>query len=73
VVVDVQTHQLEVNDIFLLCSDGLNSMLSDDEILQTVVDHVDDLDEAGGDLIRNANERGGEDNITVILAQVAEE
>jgi serine/threonine protein phosphatase PrpC len=48
-------------------------MLSDDEILQTVVDHVDDLDEAGGDLIRNANERGGEDNITVILAQVAEE
>jgi protein phosphatase len=73
VVVDVQTHKLEVNDIFLLCSDGLNSMLSDDEILQTVVDHVDDLDEAGGDLIRNANERGGEDNITVILAQVAEE
>jgi serine/threonine protein phosphatase PrpC len=48
-------------------------MLSDDEILQTVIDHVDDLDGAGGDLIRKANGRGGEDNVTVILAQVAEE
>jgi protein phosphatase len=73
VVVDVQTQKLEVNDIFLLCSDGLNSMLSDDEILETLVDHIDNLDEAGGGLIKKANERGGEDNITVILAQVAEE
>ncbi len=72
VVVDVQTQKLEVNDIFLLCSDGLNSMLSDDEILKTVTDHMDNLDKAGGFLIKMANERGGEDNITVILAQVAE-
>ncbi|MCP4601361.1 MAG: Stp1/IreP family PP2C-type Ser/Thr phosphatase [Proteobacteria bacterium] len=73
VVVDVQTHVPEPGDIFLLCSDGLNTMLADNEILEVVVDKRDDLDETCKTIINIANERGGEDNITLILAEVVEE
>lgn len=72
VIVDVQTQRPEPGDVFILCSDGLNSMLSDDEILETVIADRGNLDKAGNNLIKLANLRGGEDNITLILAEVVE-
>ena len=60
-------------DLFILCSDGLNSMLTDDEILETVLADRQDLDKIAQNLIKLANLRGGEDNITLILVEVAED
>ncbi|MBN2340441.1 MAG: Stp1/IreP family PP2C-type Ser/Thr phosphatase [Deltaproteobacteria bacterium] len=73
VLVDVQTIQIETGDILLLCSDGLNGMLKDREILQIVETNRATLRQAAQALINGANERGGEDNITVILVEVVQE
>ena len=62
-----------MGDCFLLCSDGLNGMLSDDEIRDAIVASNGDLKAALSSLINQANEKGGEDNITAILAKVVEE
>lgn len=56
-------------DILLLCSDGLSGKLRAEDILQLVREAHDDLAAACDALIREANARGGEDNITVILAR----
>jgi len=53
-------------DILLMCSDGLTDMLSDDHVLQTVL-QGGTLDQTCLRLINLANERGGVDNITVVL------
>jgi protein phosphatase len=67
VEVDVFSLRAEKRDIFLLCSDGLTSMVSDEEIARLLVSARDDLGEAGKKLIAAANQAGGEDNITVVL------
>ncbi len=54
-------------DILLLCSDGLTDMLEDDEIQAIIEQHKDDLDKCSTALIDSANEKGGRDNITVVL------
>lgn len=51
----------------LLCSDGLTNMVSDDEIFE-IVKKESDLEKAGRKLVDTANENGGRDNITVLLA-----
>ena len=58
---------LEAGDRILLCSDGLNTMLQDDAI-HTILAEVQDIDDCVRALISAANEAGGRDNITVILA-----
>lgn len=73
VLVDVQTISVETNDILLLCSDGLNGMLRDSEILDVVSKNRSDLNQMAQALINAANENGGEDNITVVLVEVAPE
>lgn len=73
VIVDVQTQAIEVNDLFLLCSDGLSGMMSDEEILATVYAAPNDLDAATRALIELANQHGGEDNITVVIAAVVDD
>jgi serine/threonine protein phosphatase PrpC len=73
VVVDVQSHEPLLGDIFILCSDGLNGMLTDDEINQVVQENLSSLDVVGDALIAKANGNGGEDNVTVILLQIVEE
>ena len=65
---DIQDGVLESGDVLLLCSDGLNTMVEDERILQIVREGVSDLDEAAGALVDAANESGGEDNVTVVLA-----
>jgi protein phosphatase len=58
-------------DIFMLCSDGLTSMVDDETILGLVEDRGDDLTTAAERLIDEANRAGGEDNITVVLFEFA--
>lgn len=59
------------DDILLLCSDGLSNKLHAEDLLRIVLDNNDRLDGACERLIKEANERGGEDNITVILAKLS--
>jgi len=69
--VDVDTFAvgLEPGDVFLLCSDGLTTMVQDEEILR-LVHESDSLERAAKALVKAANKRGGEDNVTVVLFRV---
>ncbi|MDX1434689.1 MAG: DUF1631 family protein, partial [Gammaproteobacteria bacterium] len=69
---DVQEIAAAPGDVFLLCSDGLHDMVEDDEIRATLVEHEKDLVRAAECLIDLANEHGGKDNISVVLARVVE-
>jgi protein phosphatase len=64
--VDTVTFSARPGDVFLLCSDGLTTML-DDEDVAAVLDRGEDLERTAQRLVRAANERGGRDNITVVL------
>jgi PPM family protein phosphatase len=57
-------------DIFLLCSDGLSGKLKNEDLQSIVNDNTEDLSAACHILVEKANERGGEDNITVVLAKL---
>ncbi|MBX7175078.1 MAG: protein phosphatase 2C domain-containing protein [Pyrinomonadaceae bacterium] len=59
------------NDILLLCSDGLSNKLTADDLSSIIRDNSNDLGNACNCLIQEANKRGGEDNITVILAKLS--
>lgn len=72
VTVDLVPASPQKGDVFLLCSDGLSGMLSDEEICKIVVDADGDLDAGLRTLIERANEEGGEDNCTVVLIGVSE-
>jgi protein phosphatase len=56
-------------DVFLLCSDGLTSMV-EVETMADILRETDSLDEAAQRLVDAANERGGRDNITVVLFEI---
>jgi PPM family protein phosphatase len=71
VAVDAIAVPTQPGDVFMLCSDGLSSMVDDAAILQQLERHRDDLDAATRSLIDSANDAGGEDNITVVLFEVA--
>jgi protein phosphatase len=68
--VDTFTVATEPGDLYLLCSDGLTSMVSDGEI-QALLVESDDLERAARSLVDAANKGGGEDNITVVLFEIA--
>jgi protein phosphatase len=61
--------RLRQGDLVLLCSDGLSGKLRSDDIQQIVLNSGGDLSKACEALIDEANNRGGEDNITVVLAR----
>ena len=61
------------NDIVLICSDGLSNKVSAASMQRIVVEHFDDLEMACADLVTEANNAGGEDNITVILGKISGE
>jgi len=71
VEVDAHTHTGRTGDLYLLTSDGLTDMISDDEIA-AILRGTTSLDEAAGSLIRAANQSGGKDNITVVLFSLDE-
>ena len=72
--VDTQTmlecheHPVQAGDLFLMCSDGLSDMVIDPHIARTL-DGPDPLEKKAARLIALANERGGRDNISVVLIQ----
>lgn len=69
VEVDVSEQAAKTGDIYLLCSDGLNDMVDDEEIRLTLSKYSGNLAEAAHELVRLANESGGKDNISVVLAR----
>jgi serine/threonine protein phosphatase PrpC len=69
VEVDVQSVPAEPGDIFMLCSDGLTTMLGDERI-RVIIEEAVSLDAATRALVEEANIAGGRDNITVLLFQV---
>ncbi len=69
VVVDLLTTETRVGDTYLLCSDGLNGMLTDPEILETF-SAADSLEAICDQLVTKANAAGGNDNTTVVVARV---
>lgn len=70
VVVDTKIENLEDKDCVLLCSDGLTSYVSSEEMWKMILDKRED---AVDDLINLANERGGSDNISIIIARKGDE
>ena len=73
--VDVDTFNVDAQpgDVFLLCSDGLTTMVGDERIIDVVGANRDDLERAAKQLIGHANRSGGEDNVTVVFFEIAEE
>lgn len=71
VEVETRTYRAQAGDVFLLCSDGLTSMV-DDETIARVVAAAPSLSEGAGRLVDAANAAGGRDNITVVLFRLAE-
>jgi PPM family protein phosphatase len=72
--VDVDSFSVEARagDVFLICSDGLSSMIDDETILGIVEPRRDDLNAATKELIGAANRSGGEDNITVVCFEMTD-
>ena len=58
------------DDIYLLCSDGLTDMVDDGKIHSILADENTDLARKATELVQQANENGGKDNISVILVKI---
>ena len=73
--VDVDTFEVEARpgDVFMICSDGLTSMVDDASILDVVEHNRTSLDRAARALVDAANKGGGEDNITVIVFELGDD
>ncbi len=69
VQVDVHTEQPRLGDCYVMCSDGLSGMITD-ETIQEIVSSEKDLDKAAEMLVAAANHAGGKDNVTVVLARI---
>src|SRR5919204_4538275 len=72
--VDVDTYTIagKPGDVYLLCSDGLTSMVSDDEVA-SILRAAANLEEGAEALVRAANQSGGKDNITVVLFRLEDD
>jgi protein phosphatase len=70
--VDTLTAGMEPGDVYLICSDGLTTMVADEEILALVRAAEGNLDAAADTLVAAANRAGGEDNVTVVLVAIEE-
>lgn len=67
VEVDVVTDDLEQEDVYLLCSDGLSDLVGIEDITGVLLEHDRDMGKAAQVLVDLANQRGGTDNVSVIL------
>lgn len=72
VEVDMKTEELDAEDIYMLCSDGLTDLVGDNDILKAILDNRQDLEVAKQKLVDMANERGGTDNTSIILVALHE-
>lgn len=69
VTVDVNEDSWKKNDIYILCSDGLNDVLRDEQITELMAANNDNMDVTLNSLIDTVNENGGTDNVSIILIQ----
>ena len=69
VQIDVAEDVAMVNDIYMMCSDGVTDMIDDELIEQTMLNCGTVLEKMTTELIRESNDAGGKDNISVILAR----
>src|SRR3990170_2204533 len=67
---EIHVHDVQVGDIYLLCSDGLNDMVEDEDIQSTLYAMQSNLTLAAEQLIQMANDNGGRDNVSVVLVKV---
>ncbi len=67
---ELHVHDVEVGDVYLLCSDGLNDMVEDEDIGTTVQMLQNNLPLAATQLVQLANDNGGRDNVSVILVKI---
>lgn len=70
--VDTRTYPAKDGDVYLLCSDGLTGMVSEERVAQ-ILRARSSLRQAAQQLVDEANERGGKDNITVVLFKLIDE
>lgn len=70
---EVHTYPVRPGDIYLMCSDGLSDMVTDEDIQLTLTSLQSNLPLAAQQLVQQANDNGGRDNISVILVRVARE
>ena len=70
VAVEVNVHEVQTGDIYLLCSDGLNDMVEDEDIGSTLQMLQANLPLAASHLVEMANDNGGRDNVSVMLVKV---
>jgi protein phosphatase len=70
--VEVHKVKLEAGDLLLLCSDGLTEMVAEQEIAD-LLQAEPELSRACERLVARANEMGGKDNVTVVVARYEEE
>jgi protein phosphatase len=72
VAVDLHFEDVEPGDVYVLCSDGLNGMVTDERIREIVHTAGPDVETAAKTLISQANQNGGEDNITVVVVRITD-
>ena len=70
---EIHLYDVMVDDVYLLCSDGLNDMVEDDDIQSILYAMQGNLALAAEQLIQTANDSGGKDNVSVILVKVKQE
>lgn len=70
VEVDISTYKVNKGEKFILCSDGLCGFADDDEIFRVAAKYRDDNKKMVEELIQMANDRGGSDNVTVIVVEL---
>lgn len=70
---EIRDHDTLPGDLYLLCSDGLNDMVEDVEISEILGSLVHDPEQAAARLIQKANDRGGRDNVSVVLVKIVRE
>lgn len=67
---EIHVHEVKIGDIYLLCSDGLNDMVADEDIQSVLYAMQENLSLAAAQLIQTANDQGGKDNVSVILVKI---
>ena len=70
VVPEIRDYDVQIGDVYLLCSDGLPDMVEDEDIAMTLSSMAADLEGCAGRLVDMANEAGGRDNISVVLIRI---
>ncbi|MDP2230030.1 Stp1/IreP family PP2C-type Ser/Thr phosphatase [Methylotenera sp.] len=70
VELELNEHNVEINDIYLICSDGLSDLVEDEVIESVLNDLSSNIENAAHTLVQLANDNGGSDNISVILIKV---